>query len=507
MRPSTIYFFLFGFCASLLLPSFWERFNLKVVSFFITLLSVCVFLFFLRARRIHQETIIFWALLVFLFGFLLATIRLDLVLTKYQKQKEALSVFIGKEIKLQGIVHDRPKETERSRRFTVTLLSIEGKILENNPKILVITDLFSSVSRGQRVSFLGTVTLPESFSEEGGIVNWPKILARDGIFYQSLFPKDVLVLEENTSFFTFNFLYDRAVLSLATLLPLPERALGQGILLGKNFRDTTLLTHFRQAGLSHIVVLSGFNLIIIIRGLLSIAPFVGRQKAVLFGVIGIFIFLFSVGPEPPLWRATIMTLAVILGEVVGRPNVGSRVLYFAFFLLLLFDPLLVSSDVSFQLSFLATAGIVYLEPHINNRINKKDNFLLSVVSTTLAAQLIVLPLLVFTFGSVSPYFLIANVLTLPVVPIIMLLGVLALVASLVSASLAVLLAWPLYGFLKYVLFVASGISSLPGATFLLPDFSLFFLFLSYALFFGFFIYRDEFSRNSAIARSKGVVYS
>lgn len=82
----------------------------------------------------------------------------------------------------------------------------------------------------------------------------------------------------------------------------------------------------------------------------------------------------------------------------------------------------------------------------------------------------------------------------------MLLGILVLVVSFVSVSLAALLAWPLYSLLKYVLLVASSISVLPGATLVLPNFSVFFLLLLYGLFFGFFIYRDEFFRNLNIAR-------
>jgi competence protein ComEC len=286
---------------------------------------------------------------------------------------------------------------------------------------------------------------------------------------------------------------------LATLLPLPERSLGQGILLGKNFSQSELLTSFRKAGLSHIVVLSGYNVVIIVRGFLSLAPFFGRRKVILFSVVGILVFLFSIGPEPPLLRAVIMTLTLVLGEVVGRPGIGSRPFYFTLFVLLLCNPLLLSSNVSFQLSFLATAGILYLEPLIKQYSNKKEGFVLSLASTTFAAELAVLPLIIVTFSTFSPYFLLANILVLPVIPIVMLLGVLAVLLSFISFFLASVVAWPLYGLLKYVLFVAHGVSRLPGASLSLPDIPIISLVFFYILFFYFLIYQDEFSKNPFIA--------
>jgi competence protein ComEC len=131
-----------------------------------------------------------------------------------------------------------------------------------------------------------------------------------------------------------------------------------------------------------------------------------------------------VGASASVVRAAIMGIIMLTALQVGRlPHSGIAILLSAA-LMCAVNPLILRWDVGFQLSFLAVAGIVYIEPLLKPFMVRLLRFtpLASLVAATLAAQIAVLPLLLFQFGTLAVYTLPVNVLVLPLVPITMALG-------------------------------------------------------------------------------------
>jgi ComEC/Rec2-related protein len=255
----------------------------------------------------------------------------------------------------------------------------------------------------------------------------------------------------------------RALASLA-----PERA---GLLIGMALGDTSLLPaelerDFRAAGLTHLMAVSGANLAVVLAAGLWLAGVagVGRRGLAVVGILLVVVLVVVTRWEPSVLRAGVMAGLVLLGVATGRGPGGRRALSLAVVVLLLADPSLAGA-LGFQLSVVATAGVLWLGPatasalpdRIPERIRKG-------VGMTLGAQATATPALALTLGSVSLAGLPANLLGLPLAGGPMLLGVVAAATAPVApwaANLACRLADP---FLLALLAVARWAAGLPGGS-------------------------------------------
>jgi competence protein ComEC len=255
----------------------------------------------------------------------------------------------------------------------------------------------------------------------------------------------------------------RALASLA-----PERA---GLLIGMALGDTSMLPadleqDFRAAGLTHLMAVSGANLAVVLAAGLWLAGVVGvgRRGLAVVGILLVVMLVVVTRWEPSVLRAGVMAGLVLLGVASGRGPGGRRALCLAVVVLLLADPSLAGA-LGFQLSVVATAGVLWLGPatasalpdRIPERIRKG-------VGMTLGAQATAVPALALTFGSVSLAGLPANLLGLPLAGGPMLLGVVAAATAPVApwaANLACRLADP---FLLALIAVARWAAGLPGGS-------------------------------------------
>ena len=183
-------------------------------------------------------------------------------------------------------------------------------------------------------------------------------------------------------------------------------------------------------------------------------------------IIGVILFVVMTGAGASIVRAGIMALTVIGAKLIGRNYSAPRALLAAGFLMLFQNPKILVFDLSFQLSFLATLGLIYFMPVIERKLYWiTTRFKIrETLSQTLSTQITVLPLLIYMSGDVSIVSIPANLLILLFVPVTMLVGFLAVLLS----FLTTLLAWPLaylsYLLLSWILFVSHLFGSLPFAT-------------------------------------------
>ena len=241
------------------------------------------------------------------------------------------------------------------------------------------------------------------------------------------------------------------------ILPQPEAGLLAGILLGlEKDLPAELEKAFQDTGTAHIIAISGFNMTLLsglVIGLLS--RFFRLSRASLLAALVIGLYTLLVGANPAVVRAAIMGSLAIFGRLIGRPSAGLTALTFTAALMVLFNPLLLG-DVSFQLSFTATLGLLLLASPLQSGFEAWAARHLSTKAAkglagpvgeyilfTLAAQVMTLPVVLVHFGRFSWSALLANPLILPVQPLVMELGGLALLAGSLWPPLGTALAWPL----------------------------------------------------------------
>lgn len=234
------------------------------------------------------------------------------------------------------------------------------------------------------------------------------------------------------------------------LLPAPQSSLITGVLLGvKSQFPENLLQNLRKTGTIHIVVASGYNLSVVAGLMLStLINFIPRKKAAFFAVLGIWLYALMVGSPPAVVRAAIMTSLTMLAQILGREKDGVLGLVLAAIVMLLLGPLILF-DIGFQLSFMATAGILVIYPLLRGRLFQMP-LIGEDLRVTLAAQLAVLPILLANFGEFNLFSPVINILILPAVPLIMFLGLLIISLAFISRFLALAAAWLAWLPLTYV---------------------------------------------------------
>jgi len=172
-----------------------------------------------------------------------------------------------------------------------------------------------------------------------------------------------------------------------------------------------------------------------------------RQQVFSFAVLGIIIFVLMTGAPSSAVRAGIMGSLVIWAMKEGRLANSTNAIILAAAVMLLINPLLLRYDAGFQLSFLATIGIVWLYPLFEKIFQKGSvNIFKETILMTMAAQIFVLPILLNSFEKLSLVSPLANLLILPAIPYMMGLGFAAGIAGFIFVPLGKLI-----GFIPYVM--------------------------------------------------------
>jgi len=331
----------------------------------------------------------------------------------------------------------------------------------------------TSFTYGDRLRLQGHLVTPP----ENEDFSYRDYLANQGIYSYMSYPV-VTILQHGQGNLIMSLLYSfrqHALDVVYRLFPDPEASLIAGILLGEQSGISSQVQEaFRLTGTSHIIVISGFN-IAIIAGLFTylFTHFLGRRWGAVVSALGIIAYTLLVGANPAVVRAAILGMLTLLALQVGRRQVGLNSLVFVAALMALSTPT-VLWDVSFQLSFAATLGIMlYAEPFTNGFTKfsarfislEKAEHLAGPVGAyfliTLAAQLTTLPLMVYYFKRISFSSLIANPLILPAQAPLMILGGLAVLSGMVFQPMGQLFAWTAWPFTAYTIRIVEWLSAIP----------------------------------------------
>jgi competence protein ComEC len=387
---------------------------------------------------------------------------------------------VGVETTLSGFVAEEPDVREDGTRLVIALEyieSIEGESSMVRGRVEVFTERYPYRRYGDRLTIVGVPEIPEKFSGSGGReFNYPMYLKTRGVDLLMFRPTLIARGEGagnpvRAGLFTFKNAF---LEKLSLALPEPESGLAGGILVGsKQSLGKEWTERFRETGLAHIVVLSGYNMTIVAEWLGKLFLFLGFYGSITVSSVGIILFALLAGLGATVVRAALMALIVLFARLTGRTYFMGRALLLTGTGMIIENPGILAHDPSFQLSFLASLGLVFAAPPIERKVPwlGKHPRIKEVIVATLATQILVLPLLVFQTGSLSLLALPANILVLPLIPAAMLASFAAGVATAVFPPLATTFGFPAWSMLSFVLEVARIGSELPLASIPLPGVS------------------------------------
>jgi len=389
-----------------------------------------------------------------------------------------LDHLIEREVSLEGLVSNNPELREKTLR-------LEFKPDDYESKVLVYSEKFLDIKYGDRIKIRGKVLPIENFEGFGGrVFDYENYLSKDGIYYQIFYPsvdktgegygtflKRKLFALKN--FFTGN---------IKKVIPSPEDLLLTGLLFGEksSFSDS-LEEAFRRTGLVHIVVLSGYNVSIIADAIIRTVSFAGLMTSSLLAGFAILAFAILTGLGPATLRASIMAILALLARSTGRKYEITRALFLAGALMVFISPRILLYDPGFQLSFVATLGLILLAPIVVEKMTfMPDGLFKELIGATLSTQIFVLPLLLYQIGELSLIAPLANILVLPLIPPTMLLGfITSLSAGLPFISQ--IFGYISFLFLRVEILIVTFLSDIPLASVILPRFSFFLVPIFYVL--------------------------
>jgi competence protein ComEC len=250
----------------------------------------------------------------------------------------------------------------------------------------------------------------------------------------------------------------------------------RGLVAGLAIGDTSLLSQntedsMKAVSLTHLTAVSGANCAIVI-GLifLVLGRFaISRALRVMIASASLVLYVMLVGPQPSVLRAGVMTLVLLLARSIGRSSSASFALALCIIILLISDPWL-ATDYGFQLSVLATIGILQLAPALSQRLARRlPTWLALALSVSISAQLLCMPVLLQLQPGLSTYSVLANVIAEPLVAPITVLGMAACVVVLVMPWLAWLLTWFASLGAWLVIWLATSLANAPTATLSWPS--------------------------------------
>jgi competence protein ComEC len=389
-----------------------------------------------------------------------------------------LQSYNGQTVEIKGVINADPEVRDKTIHIRLSAKEIGSSEdrQEVSGNVLLFAPHYPAYHYGDELQVTGMLEKPpqlDDFDYEG-------YLERQGIYSTMLYPK-IEILETGKGFKPLAWVYGlRNSLSqtLAQVLPEPQSALAQGILLGVRYNiPPEVKADFVSSGTAHLLAISGLHLSILAGILLSIGIWLFGKRRYIYiwlalGIIWLYALL--TGMQTPIIRGAIMASLFLAAELLGRQRTAITSLAFAAAIMVGISPQILW-DASFQLSFLSMAGLIFLAPPLmalgRNAVSKSIGeegigvSLASIVTdslgVTLAATIAVWPLIAHYFGIVSLSSPLANLLALPAMPGIIVTGALAGLIGLFALPVAQVIGWLAWLFTSYLLLVVTGFASLP----------------------------------------------
>lgn len=417
---------------------------------------------------------------------LLGIFRFDMA----ERDRPDASEWYGKNVRIEGIVWTPPRQDQTIQRMKIKARTIDHVSVNEPFLVLATVRRFPRYRIGNRVRLGGVIEKPENFSD----FDYVSYLARDSVFAVMGFPR-IEKIGEDTAWrlaVMLSRVKDAFEENIDTVLPEPHAAFMKGLLLGERASlPEKLGEEFKTAGVSHIVALSGYNITLVGRSLMNgllrfTVPFL---VSFWISIAAIVLFVFMTGAAASVVRAGILGVLVLVAQKEGRAYSMTNALAFAAAAMIFHNPYILRFDAGFQLSFLATIGLVYLSPHVERWVDRwrsKLSFsapklslergrkekadgaevcgLKKIFIETLSAQIMVLPLLIYLFGAVSLVSPVANIAVLVAVPYAMAAGFAAGLFGFLSSLLGTLAGWIAWGVLEYQLRAIALFAGIPFAS-------------------------------------------
>jgi len=419
--------FLFPFILGIVLKINFAVLNINLLFTFLLLFTLIIAFKFLKLAQ-NYLTNKFWSVLVFL-AILVSGAQL------VQEKQNRISNFTNQEYTIIATVIENPEEKEKSFKATLSINAIKDSTEWINPQTKLLA-YFQKDSNSQSLCLgdqIVTKVYISQIKHSGNphTFNYKNYLKYKKIYYQTYIKSNQYsVLQRNRGsqliLFTNNLrqkllnIYKRNNISDDEFAVLSALTLGFKADLTPELKES-----FSTSGAMHVLAVSGLHVGIIFIILSKLLFFLERRKygRVLQSVIIIIVlvfYAFLTGLSNSVIRATIMFTFICIGRMFTRQVNIYNTLSASAFIMLLYNPYSIM-DVGFQLSYLAVISIVFFQPKIYSLLQPKlkiTDYVWQLVTVAIAAQIGTFPITIHYFEQFPVYFILSNIIIIPIVSII-----------------------------------------------------------------------------------------
>jgi competence protein ComEC len=399
---------------------------------------------------------------------------------------------------VQGIVDSYPRITRnQNSQFwlkATQLNEIQGNAVRPvdvsrsvSGRVYVTVPLQSGtgLQPGVGVSITGTLYLPQPNPNPGGF-SFRDYLSQSGGFAGMRGVQLRVPDESQTQQWSWGKLRQRIAAAQVKWLDVPAGPLVTAMVLGSDAVDLPFDLHdrFVRVGLAHALAASGFQVSLILNALLSLTR--KRLSAVAqsnLGAVALLIFLGLTGFQPAVVRSVVMGTAVLIGLRTNRKINPLSSLFIAGTLLLIINPLWIW-DIGFELSFLATLGLIVTVEPLKQKLDWLPPTIADLITVPLAATIWTLPIQLYVFKVFPLYSLPANILTSLPIEIISIGGTIAALIGSIVPIAGSAVSWLLYLPTQLLIGIVNLFNYLPGASFAVGQIDLWQLFALYGIILG-----------------------
>ena len=376
------------------------------------------------------------------------------LIVNFQNEKYENVYNDGEELTLIAIVDSNKEEKEYKDTY-----KIKTEYKDTNLILSVNKNKNIELEYGDKILIKGEFVEPSESRNYGGF-DYKEYLKSINI-YGTIKAENIEILAKNSNnpIFTFaNNINLKIKENINKIIPEKYSAIFTGLILGDTSKvEEEVNDDFKIANISHVLAISGMHITYIVIGIeLLLKKGIGKRKTRIITIIILVMYMFITGFAPSVVRASIMGIIMLISKLIHRKNDIWTSISLSLLILLIYNPFLIL-NVGLQLSYLGTIGIVCFNKNVYNflrklkirnkkikyRINRKFILFMDkikeILSVTLSAQIVILPILLFNFNILGIYFFISNILVSIIIGPIIIVGFVCILISFVSIEIAKIL--------------------------------------------------------------------
>lgn len=376
------------------------------------------------------------------------------LIVNFQNEKYENVYKDGEELTLIAIVDSNKEEKEYKDTY-----KIKTEYKDTNLILSVNKNKNIELEYGDKILIKGEFVEPSESRNYGGFdyKEYLKSIKIHGTIKADSI--EILAKNSNSPIFTFaNNINLKIKENINKLIPEKYCAIFTGLILGDTSKvEEEVNDDFKIANISHVLAISGMHITYIVMGIeLLLKRGIGKRKTRIITIIILVMYMFITGFTPSVVRASIMGIIMLISKLIHRKNDIWTSISLSLLILLIYNPFLIL-NVGLQLSYLGTIGIVCFNKNVYNflrklkirnkkiryKINRKFILLMDkikeMLSVTLSAQIVILPILLFNFNILGIYFFISNILVSIIIGPIIIVGFVCILISFVSIEIAKIL--------------------------------------------------------------------